>query len=506
MSSPENPALDLSGVERAGIIGAGVAGLCTAKTLMAQGIQCVVFESEAEIGGVWAKGYYGFGAQIQKELFEYPDWPYPPDTRNFTPGAEIQRYLTDYAEHFGVTPVIRFNSTVTGLTEQPDTDHGWILTYENQSGSHEENFDLVIVSIGLFSNIPNVPSFPGQEEFTGEIIHNSAFESPEQLRDRNVVIVGYGKSATDAAVDSAHVASSTTLVFRNARWPVPRKLAEVLPFKYGMFHRLTSALLPLYYRPSRLERVVHTIGFPLVWGFWRLVELLLRFQLRLGPRFGTRESLMPVEPVERGAFSESVMLPRPEFYPWMRSGKIQFEKSEIDSFHPAGVQLKNGKELDADMVILGTGWKTDYSFLPDSVRGRLGFEDDGLYLYRHIVHPDVPGLVFIGHAATVGNMLTYSLQARWLGELIAGRHQLPSREAMLENIAELKIWKRKFMPYSGARSARLMLHMLHYHDELLRDFGASPRRKTGLLAPLKEVFSPYEPSDYHSIAAGTWRN
>jgi hypothetical protein len=243
-----------------------------------------------------------------------------------------------------------------------------------------------------------------------------------------------------------------------------------------------------------------------VWGFWRLVELLLRFQLRLGPRFGTRESLMPVEPVERGAFSESVMLPRPEFYPWMRSGKIQFEKSEIDSFHPAGVQLKNGKELDADMVILGTGWKTDYSFLPESVRGRLGFEDDGLYLYRQIVHPDVPGLVFIGHAATVGNMLTYSLQARWLGELIAGRHQLPSREAMLENIAELKIWKRKIMPYSGARGARLMLHMLHYHDELLRDFGASPRRKTGLLAPLKEVFSPYEPGDYHSIAAGTWRN
>ena len=46
--------------------------------------------------------------------------------------------------------------------------------------------------------------------------------------------------------------------------------------------------------------------------------------------------------------------------------------------------------------------------------------------------------------------------------------------------------------------------MQHYHDELLRDFGANPMRKRGFLAALKEVISPYEPSDYRATAAGDW--
>ena len=53
-----------------------------------------------------------------------------------------------------------------------------------------------------------------------------------------------------------------------------------------------------------------------------------------------------------------------------------------------------------------------------------------------------------------------------------------------------------------ARSARIMAHMQHYHDELLRDFGASPWRKTGAFAPLKELIVPYGPRDYRTIVAG----
>jgi hypothetical protein len=60
------------------------------------------------------------------------------------------------------------------------------------------------------------------------------------------------------------------------------------------------------------------------------------------------------------------------------------------------------------------------------------------------------------------------------------------------------------MPFSAARGARLLLHMLSYHDELLCDFGANPLRKRGILAPLKELLVPYQPSDYRAIVAGDW--
>ena len=91
-----------------------------------------------------------------------------------------------------------------------------------------------------------MPTFPGRERFGGEVMHVSSFQSPEQLAGRKVVVVGFGKSATDAALESAAVAERTTLVFREPHWPVPQKLLGVLPFKWAMLSRLTSALIAPY--------------------------------------------------------------------------------------------------------------------------------------------------------------------------------------------------------------------------------------------------------------------
>ncbi len=121
-----------------------------------------------------------------------------------------------------------------------------------------------------------------------------------------------------------------------------------------------------------------------------------------------------------------------------------------------------------------------------------------------MLQPKVPNLVFIGRASTICSVLTYSLQARWLAELIAGRHRLPESDAMLKEIEDMKAWKRAWMPFSASRGARLIVHMQHYHDELLRDFGANPLRKRGPWAPLKEVIEPYEPADYREIVSGEW--
>ena len=87
-------------VKRVGIIGAGVAGLATAKTLLADGLGCTIFERGDRLGGVWADGYSNFGVQVQKELYEFPDWPLPSDAPNFTPGPIFQKYLEEYADFF----------------------------------------------------------------------------------------------------------------------------------------------------------------------------------------------------------------------------------------------------------------------------------------------------------------------------------------------------------------------------------------------------------------------
>lgn len=122
-----------------------------------------------------------------------------------------------------------------------------------------------------------------------------------------------------------------------------------------------------------------------------------------------------------------------------------------------------------------------------------------------MINPDLPNLVCLGcNAVTYEAIITYSLQARWLAELLKGRHQLPEREQMIRNIEAMKRWKRSWMLPSRGRGAMPGPHQLHYHDELLRDFGANPKCKKCLFALLMELIGPYETKDYATIVSGTW--
>ena len=59
----------------------------------------------------------------------------------------------------------------------------------------------------------------------------------EVAKDKDVLVVGAGKSAVDNAVAAAKTGKSSTLLFRNAHWPVPRNLLNLLPFKWGTYSR-----------------------------------------------------------------------------------------------------------------------------------------------------------------------------------------------------------------------------------------------------------------------------
>ncbi len=494
--------MDFTKVKSAAIIGAGVAGLATARTLRSEGIDCTVFERNATIGGVWSDGYLSYGVQVPKELYEFPEYPIPDDVPSFTPGPIFQRYLEDYTDHFAIRPLIQFNTVVESVEQLDAEAPRWRVTYTEDNKSQHQDFDLVVVCIGLFSNTPHMPTFADQEQFRGSIIHISEMKSGAQLEGKKVAIVGFGKSATDAALEAEHRAEETHLIARQLHWPIPRKLAGILPFKWGLLNRLSITLVPPYKNPTSLERAVHGLGKPLVWLYWRLVEILLYFQLGLGSQRGTRPSLVPKERIEIDAFNEAIMVVRPDFYRLVRNGRINLQLGEIAQYVPDGLQLADGQEIEADIVVFGTGWRSDYGFLSEELQRRLGFADDGIYLYRQILHPEAPGLVFIGHASTVSNILTYCMQARWVVALISGQHQLPGRDAMLQEIDALKTWKRSWMPFSSARSARLIVHMQHYLDELLQDFGANHLRKRGIWAPLMEVIAPCQPNDYRAISFG----
>ena len=58
------------------VVGGGVAGLQTADRLRGLGIDCTLFESEADVGGVWRTHTAGSGLQVPRELYEFPGFHY----------------------------------------------------------------------------------------------------------------------------------------------------------------------------------------------------------------------------------------------------------------------------------------------------------------------------------------------------------------------------------------------------------------------------------------------
>jgi hypothetical protein len=178
----------------------------------------------------------------------------------------------------------------------------------------------------------------------------------------------------------------------------------------------------------------------------------------------------------------------------MKRGKIICHRARISNFTDAGVQLDNGNIINGDTVIFGTGWKPDYAYLPEVFQRSVG--EDGIYLYRHILHPTMENCAFMGWASTFSNSLTAHLASLWLVQLLEDRLRIPDEAGLAAEIQCMRNWKRSFMPSNHGRASMLQLHMWHYHDELLRDIGVDPHRKSNKVA---EWLQYYGPSDYRKL-------
>jgi len=325
-----------------------------------------------------------------------------------------------------------------------------------------------------------------------------------QLRVREIscsfpqlLLVALPGSPFDCAQFSSKVATKSTLLFRESHWPVPRKILGLIPFEFATFSRFGSGcLLPAYPKQGFIERAVHAIPF-LLEAFWWLVAKIFAWQ------FGLSGDLLPTRGFIADFWAGHGVIPHPDFFPMVKEGTIDAKQGAIKSVKPQSLVLESGEEIPADVVLFGTGFKQSMEFLPDEVKGYK--EEDGLWLFRQMVHPECPTLFFINsNTTTFTNITTASIQARWLAELLM--KGLPSQEHMEAEIQEKKTWKRSTMPNAGhARSYMMQTHQVHYYDELLQDIGAAPCRKRGFLASLREFFEPYRPRDYDTIVTGEYK-
>ncbi|KAK8647064.1 hypothetical protein V6N13_120822 [Hibiscus sabdariffa] len=481
--------------KRVAIVGAGTSGLIACKYILEKGFDPIVFEAEDTIGGVWARTLDSTRLQHPQQVYQFSDFPWPSNVKETYPShSQVMDYIQSYARHFGISSYIKFNSKVLSIdyvgeaheeieswhlwcgTGKPFGSKGnWHITVQDVKSSTIEVYkaEFVILCIGQFNGVPNMPSWPpnqGPQVFSGKVMHimdytamNSS-SAEELVRNKRVTVIGSGKSAMDLAAQCANINGTRypcTMIRRTAPWVCP-------------------------YNDSICE-----IGLGLLF-LNRISELLNH---KPGETFllGVLATLL----------SPLIAVTPENFFDRLEEGSIVIKDSQSFGFCREGLVLdEETMPLETDIVIFATGYKAELNFrnifaspvFQQCIKG----SPSALALYRRMIHPRIPRLAVIGYGGTLSHMATCEIRCQWVTKLLEESMELPCVEEMEKDV---KLWEDYFKNYAidkySDRSCMVMVQ-LWYNDQLCRDMECEPRRKKGIIA---ELFEPYLAKDYAGLTA-----
>jgi len=375
------------------IVGAGPAGLACAVTMRAAGLDVIVVEKADTVGAVWRRHYDRLHLHTDRKHSGLPGMDMPQTYPLYPTRGQLVEYLESYAARFDIRPV--FNATASrirrvGMRWRVELAHGSISA------------PVVVIATGI-ADAPYRPSWPGSELYQGSVVHSSEYRNPAPYAGKRVLVVGFGNSGGEIALDLANAGVDVTLAVRG---PV-----QILPRDLLGFPILAWAIL--YQRlPARLVDLINAPILRLAIG--RIEKLGLRRAAK-GPRQMVEEDgRVPL--IDVGTLDK------------IRDGSIRI-CGGIDRLTPDGVVLADAECKEFDAIILATGFRPDLRRLIADVEGV--FDRHGMPLVTGQT-TKAPGLYFCGQITSpTGQLREIGLEARRIAisarSHMATHHGFPAR-------------------------------------------------------------------------------
>ena len=431
---------------RCAVIGAGAAGLSSARHLLEDGHEVVVFEAGSYVGGLWVHdndnglsvAYSSLHINSEPRATAYRGYPFPDGTPVFPSHRDVHAYLDSFAEHTGIHERIRFNSTVSSVEPMADSPgRGWLVRLEDGT---EETFDVVVVSTG-HQGRPAHPEWAG--EFAGSYLHSHAYRDPEPFAGREVLVVGVGNSGLDIAADLVPFAKRTHSSARSPVLIMPRMILGVPSAR--VLAKVNKRWLPWVVQRQAMRwisRLYH--GRPEQWGF--------------------RTPKTRTHPASNATYMAHVSY-----------GRINVHAG-VRAVSGNRVEFADDTSIEVDTIIAATGYEIDLPFLPKKISPVV---ERRLEAYKRVVHPEWPGLYFIGFFNVSGgaNISMMDVQADLMAAIVRGDTTLPSAQQMHSDIAR----ERRFLIRHFPGSARygLELDPVRYRRQVAAAKSGSKGRTRG---------------------------
>jgi cation diffusion facilitator CzcD-associated flavoprotein CzcO len=432
---------------RVAIVGAGAAGLVTARFLAAQGFEPVVFDPGVRVGGQWDRTtaassvWPDMRANTSRIMTRFSDLDYPDGTPVFPHNEQVRAYLEAYAERLALLPAIQFGMRVDQIARAPAG--GYALRVTDAAGrTTSGTFARVVVATGRY-HAPFLPALEGLETLrrAGGVTHTSDYERPARVAGARVLVAGGSISGLEVASDLAkHGAPRVVVAMRRQRYVVPKLIGGVPADNLGFrrFGVLAAEAFPPAEVAADLKAfIVAAGGNPAAFG-----------------------APSPADNV----FEAGITLCQ-DYVPLLAEGRLE-PKPWIECVAGRTVRFQDGTSAEVDAIIMATGFKLSLPFLDPEIRGVLDVDDRHIDLAEFTFHPDLEGLAFVGLYPLIGPYFpVLELQARYVAYSWSGAIPAATREQLSAGVAAYR--ERR-----GGRQSQLMHAMA---IRFARAAGVEPR-------------------------------
>ena len=377
------------------IVGAGLSGIGAGYHLQQNcpGKSYVILEGRETIGGTWDLFRYP-GIRSDSDMFtlgySFKPWTEP---KAIADGPRILNYVRETAADNGIDKKIRFNHRVKRASWS-SRDARWTVEAERgpagEGGAELVRFtcNFLFMCSGYYKYEEGyTPEFSGTRDFAGRIVHPQKWPEDLDYAGKRVVVIGSGATAVtlvpEMAKSAAHVTmlqrSPTYVVSRPAQDPLATRLRRHFSAKtaYHMI-RWRNVLLGMYFfqlsrrKPARVKQLI-----------------LGGVRMALGPDYDVETHFTPrYNPWDQ----RLCLVPDGDLFNSIREKRASVVTSEIDTFTPSGVRLKDGNELEADIIVTATGLVLQaVGGLEVSVDGRQ-VDFSKTLNYKGMMYSDVPNM------------------------------------------------------------------------------------------------------------------
>ena len=340
-----------AGTPRVVVVGAGFGGIAAGVKMKQAGIHTfTIYESSLGIGGTWWDNTYpgaevDVGSHLYCFSFKPNDW-----TRTHAKQPELQKYLEETVDEFGLRPHLRLGVTVESCTWDDDR-HVWTVRLDD--GAVDECH--VLVSGVGFLNVPRYPAWPGLDDFEGPKFHTARWEHQHDLTGKRVAVVGTGSSATQVVPAIQPIVKQLYVFQREPGWVMPKGERDLSDEERAAFAKPWRRKQERWRQKYALER-----------SLWRgrlyrpgtkinkaREQLCLDYiARRFADRPELREAVTPTYPYpgKRPVIASS-------FYPALKKENVELVPRAVASVTRTGVVVADGVERAVDVIVMATGFQ-----------------------------------------------------------------------------------------------------------------------------------------------------